>query len=127
MKYLLDTNIFLEILLSQAKEKACENFIQQNALACAFTDFILHSIGVITLKQKKPVLFDRFCNDVLQNVPLLSLLVANYESLINFYQQYNLDFDDSYQFAIAQVHQLTIVTMDSDFKKIQHVLPVMFL
>ena len=30
-------------------------------------------------------------------------------------QKYKLDFDDSYQFSIAQKYELTIVTFDKDF------------
>jgi len=30
-------------------------------------------------------------------------------------QKYNLDFDDSYQFSIAQKYDLTIITFDKDF------------
>ena len=38
MNYLVDTNIFLEILLNQAGRKRCEAFLQgEKGAACLFT------------------------------------------------------------------------------------------
>ncbi len=47
MNYLVDTNIFLEILLNQNGRKKCETFLQDEPGAAWISDFTLHSIGVI--------------------------------------------------------------------------------
>jgi len=51
--YLLDTNIFLEILLDQEKKSACQKFISKNSDKIAISDFSFHSIAVILFRYKK--------------------------------------------------------------------------
>jgi len=44
IKFLVDTNIFLEILLGQNKENICRDFIDKYSENIAFSDFSLHYI-----------------------------------------------------------------------------------
>lgn len=53
MKYLVDTNIILEILLKQAKAEKCKVFLEKYFSECALSDFSLHSIGVLLFKIKE--------------------------------------------------------------------------
>jgi len=46
---------------------------------------------------------------------LLSLDTVDLLDVITNIQKYKLDFDDSYQFSIAQKYDLTIITFDKDF------------
>jgi hypothetical protein len=39
MSFLVDTNVFLEILLNQPGRAKCEQFLQQNPGALAIADF----------------------------------------------------------------------------------------
>lgn len=48
---------------------------------------------------------------------LLSLGVADMESIIAAAQRFNLDFDDAYQYVTAEKHNLAIVSFDSDFDR----------
>ena len=48
--YLVDTNIFLEVLLDQAKKEECEKFLYQlknGKKTGVITDFTVHSIMVV--------------------------------------------------------------------------------
>ena len=45
--YLIDTNIFLEVLLTQEKKETCKKFLDENIKNLYISDFSLHSIGVI--------------------------------------------------------------------------------
>jgi len=63
MNHLVDTNIFLEILLNQAARKKCEAFLQGEKGAAWISDFSLHSIGVLLFRQKRTELFDKFVQD----------------------------------------------------------------
>ena len=45
----------------------------------------------------------------------LSLDAIDLIDVITNIQKFKLDFDDSYQFSIAQKYDLTIVTFDKDF------------
>jgi len=51
--YLIDTNIFLEILLRRENYKAALSFLKNNK-ELHMSDFSLHSIGVILVKLTKP-------------------------------------------------------------------------
>lgn len=45
--FLVDTNIFLEILPGQEKKTICKEFLDDNAGNLNISDFSLHSLGVI--------------------------------------------------------------------------------
>jgi len=73
MMFLVDANVFLEILLRQTKKEVCKKFLENNIGSLNITDFSLHSIGVILFKYNKDDVFQRFVEDVMPNVKLLSL------------------------------------------------------
>ncbi len=125
--FLVDTNIFLEILLGQEKEVICRDFLVENVENLGISDFSLYSIGVILSKIKRIEVFEEFVGDVL---PLISVIVLDrdlYGEIIRLEKEKNMDFDDSYQVAVAKYHDLKIVTMDSDFKQVADEVEVIFL
>ena len=125
--FLVDTNIFLEILLGQRKKEEAKKFLSKNIGRLYITDFSLHSIGVILFKLKKPEVFEEFVRYVLPNVEILSLPQESYPELVTLHKKLSLDFDDAYQCAVANVFDLTIVTMDEDFVKALDYVKVLFL
>jgi uncharacterized protein len=127
MIYLIDTNIFLEILLRQSKKEICKAFLQQNIGKFCISDFSFHSISVILLRYGKSNVFAEFVRDVLPAAEIISLPASLYSNLIGINQERQLDFDDAYQFAVAKTNQLQIVTMDRDFMKVQDLVEVIFL
>ncbi|NOR78086.1 MAG: PIN domain-containing protein [Methanophagales archaeon] len=116
--FLVDTNVFLEILLGQAKKESGKKFLDDNIGNLNITDFSLHSIGVILFRYDKESIFQNFVEDVIPNVSLLSLPIKMYGEVINASRNLNLDFDDAYQYSIAKYHGLKVVTMDKDFEGI---------
>lgn len=127
MKRLIDTNIFLEIFLNQARRSDCEQYLNQHIGYLQLSDFTLHSISVLLFKRGKYTDFQRFTTDVLPKVQLLSLPQNQYFDLSLYASTYGLDFDDTYQFAIAKEYNLTTATMDTDFRKVAQVVPVEFI
>ncbi|EHR78345.1 DNA-binding protein [Thermococcus litoralis DSM 5473] len=125
--FLVDTNVFLEILLGQKKKEEAKKFLSENIDRLYMTDFSLHSIGVILFKLRKPEVFEEFIEDVLPNVEILSLPVESYPELIRIHKTFNLNFDDAYQCAVANVFDLTVVTMDTDFTKALNYVKILFL
>ncbi|HLR76263.1 MAG TPA: PIN domain-containing protein [Balneolaceae bacterium] len=115
---LIDTNIFLEILLSQRRAKDSKIFLNQNTSSLAISDFSLHSIGVILYRQKKYSLFTSFWNDLENKIKLLSLPVAKYFTIEKISVKYALDFDDSYQLSVAQEYGIILATLDKDFESV---------
>jgi predicted nucleic acid-binding protein len=125
--YLFDTNIFLEILLSQEKSADCKQALVDNADCISISDFSLHSIGVILFRHKKEDVFNKFTKDILPNVDIVSLSTGSYRKLSVLKDKYNLDFDDSYQYKVAKENGLAIVTMDKDFKRVEEKINVKFI
>ena len=100
--YLFDTNIFLEILLSQEKSAVCKKAMIDNIDCIFISDFSLHSIGVILFRHKKEKVFNNFVTDVLPKIDIVSLSRESYGKLSELKDEYNLDFDDSYQCRVAE-------------------------
>jgi predicted nucleic acid-binding protein len=119
--FLVDTNVFLEILLRQDEKESCKKFLDNNIGNLNITDFSLHSIGVILFKYGKEEIFQKFVEDVLPTTRFLSLPMELYKEVVYVGKSLNLDFDDAYQYSIAKYHGLKVVTMDKDFKKIKDV------
>jgi uncharacterized protein len=110
--FLADTNIFLEVLLAGNKADTCKSFLNQDHGKIHLSDFSLHSIGVILFRQRKELVFKAFFEDVSINTWILSLAKESYSKLPEIKQRFNLDFDDAYQFQVAEDHKLAIATMD---------------
>lgn len=118
IRYLVDTNVWLERLLDQEKSIIASKFFDIIPTDSLFvSDFSIHSIGVILSRLKKYDIFKKFINDLFINgqIELLSLGSYDLIDVIGNIQMYKLDFDDSYQFSVAQKYDLTIVSFDKDF------------
>ncbi|MBF0275519.1 MAG: PIN domain-containing protein [Nitrospinae bacterium] len=117
--YLADTNVFLEILLSQEKREECKKILSNHMGDISLTDFSLHSIGVILFRHGMGEIFKEFSNDVLPKVNLITLSKASYKELPAILKMYGLDFDDAYQFKVAIENDFEIITLDKDFEKVK--------
>jgi uncharacterized protein len=127
MNYLIDTNIFLEILLNQAGRKKCEAFLQGEKGASWISDFTLHSIGVLLFRQKRTELFDEFAADTLSQFTILSLSETGYSKLADVDKRRELDFDDAYQFVVALENKLAFATQNKDFQRVRSLVDVRLL
>jgi predicted nucleic acid-binding protein len=128
MRYLVDTNIWLERLLDQEKSEVISQFLDIIPLHDLFvSDFSIHSIGVILSRYKKFLVFSKFLDDLFVNgqIGQLSLNPHELMQVISNMQEFNLDFDDVYQLSVSQKYDLVIVTFDRDFnsKEIQKTTP----
>jgi hypothetical protein len=120
MRLLLDTNIFLEIVLEQERAPEAKSLLI-NADQHEFfaSDFSLHSIGLALFRPRRYEMFRVFVKDMLlvAGTTLLSLNVADMGSVAVAAERFKLDFDDAYQYVVAGKHNLTIVSFDSDFDR----------
>ena len=119
--FLIDTNIFLEILLNQNKKESCKKFLSSNADKLSITDFSLHSIGVILFRYHKEDIFQKFAEDIMPNTKLISLPIGLYEEVVDARKSMDLDFDDAYQYSLAKYYRLKLVTIDRDFRKVKDI------
>lgn len=125
--YLIDTNIFLEILLLQERKETCKNFLDANIGSMSISDFSLHSIGVILFRNNKDNVFLEFTKDIIPKVDIITLHKSLYEELPHDKNTFGLDFDDLYQYKIAKERDLKIVTLDKYFEKVNKAIEVIFL
>ena len=118
--YLLDTNIWLERLLNQEKSADVTRFLNKIPTASLMiTDFSFHSIGVILSRYNQPETLQRFTQDMFidNTVTLVTLEASDIARLIEIMEQFQLDFDDAYQYVAAEKYDAQIISFDSDFDK----------
>jgi len=121
--YLVDTNVWLELLLEQQKEADIRQFFQNvEARLLSITDFSLYSIGVILTKLKKDDVFKDFLSDTIEDSGVIRICLdtIDLKQIITVRQKYQLDFDDSYQYVSAEKYNYIIVSFDSDFDRTEH-------
>lgn len=118
--YLIDTNVWLERLLDQARSDEVGRFLDTITSESLFvTDFAFHSIGVILIRLNQKEALARFVKDAFIDgaVVLIRLEPEDTQRLINAVEQFNLDFDDAYHYVAAEKHNLTLVSFDTDFDR----------
>lgn len=115
--YLVDTNIFLEGLLQQQESESVKSFFLDIDLGLmSITDLALHSIGIILFRLGKHELFVKFLHDlIIDGMEILSLGERDLKGLEKVSKTFHLDFDDAYQYAVAELHDLQLVSFDKDF------------
>jgi len=119
--YLIDTNIFLEILLEQDKCRECEallNNIRNSSLMFYVSSFTLHSIEVTMIRNNKMNELIEFLSDVIASRIIRIDTNTNEElNILKIMKKLKLDFDDSIQFYICQKNDFQIISYDKHFDK----------
>jgi uncharacterized protein len=118
VRYLVDTNVWLERLLDQDKSDVAQRFFELISPDKIFvSDFALHSIGVILSRLNKIEVLSKFIDDLFINgmIEQISLDALDLLDVIDNIKRFKLDFDDAYQYTVARKYDLIIVTFDKDF------------
>jgi len=118
--YLVDTNIWLERLLDQARSEEVGQFLSEIAAdQLLMSDFTLHSIGIILNRLGRRAVLPRFVDDlfVQGSVVLVAVRPDAMHRLVEVMDRYNLDFDDAYQYVAAETNDAEIVSFDVDFDR----------
>ena len=105
--YLLDSSLFLELLLDQHKADEVEEL------------FSLYSVGIILFRRKLFEVYAQFLDELIVKggVQLLRLSLQDTGGLIDVAQKFNLDFDDAYQYTVAEKYRPEIISFDGDFDR----------
>lgn len=120
MRLLIDTNIVLEILLAQDKAREAEALLRKtDEHEFYITDYSLHTIGLLLFRRGQHDVFRQVLEDLIlrARTVVASLPAEEVETLIRTAGEFDLDFDDSYQYAVAEKYGLSIVSFDSDFDR----------
>lgn len=116
--YLVDTNVWLERLLEQERAEEVKRFLDSvSSDQLSITDFSFHSIGVILNRLNRREGLLRFVQDTLIDgaVRLIRLSPADTQRQVSVIEQLRLDFDDAYQYVMAEQYNFTLISFDSDF------------
>ena len=122
--YLLDTNIWLERLLDQERSAEVGEFLQQTpSEELMISDFSLHSIGVILSRLGKQGILPEFIDDLFinGNIHLGTTPPEEMSQIVEIMERFRLDFDDAYQYVVAQRYDAIIVSFDGDFDRTEQV------
>ena len=118
--YLLDTNIFLELLLEQGNSDSVRALLtSKSPEELSISDLAFHSIGIILYQKNAAHLFTDFIRDLFGDggIAIISLRIEDMERLEHVSTTFNLDFDDAYQYVIAEKFGLVLVSFDTDFDR----------
>jgi predicted nucleic acid-binding protein len=119
--FLIDTDIFLEVMLARAKRTACIAFLESVKTGrekAAVTDFTIYSIMIILDSHGKLRELDRFLRS-LSAYKGLALYAASLEDkleAVELADNEEFDIDDAVQYASARsIRAKAIVSLDKDF------------
>ena len=118
--YLLDTNIFLEYILRRSRVEEVKDFFHRADLTTlTISDFSLHTMGVIFLREHKSKEFLTFINEdiIASGIRVISVAPDTFSKITGAADRFHLDFDDAYQYAVAEQNRLSIVSFDKDFDR----------
>src|SRR6266403_498316 len=103
--YLVDTNVWLERLLNQAKSDGVGKFLSVvSSHELYVTDFAFHSICVILTRLARTKVLLDFVQDVFVDgeVNLVSIKPTDIQLLVDAVDTHKFDFDDAYQYVAAK-------------------------
>lgn len=121
--YLIDTNIFLEVLLGRKNKDECISLfrmIERGEVKAFTTSFVIHSIEVIMDNFKKINELKIFLEVVTEfkGLEIYSTDIEDEISAIDMMKE-GLDFDDALQSYIAKKLGAKIVSFDKHFDKVK--------
>ncbi len=120
--YLIDTNIFLEVLLNREKRKECEKFlkkVEDGEIIGVVTTFSLHSIAIIIEKLKGLRYYKKFLEIIktFRGLVIYSTTLLDEIEICKIAEKYSLTFDDALHYYVAKRFGLALVSLDQDFDK----------
>ncbi len=116
--YLVDTNIWLERLLAQARADEVRRLLDTvPSDQLLLSHFSLHSIGVILGRSHQHDTLQQFTRDLFLNgaVKLATVPPEAFDQIVAAMMNQRLDFDDAYQYVAARQAGAELVSFDADF------------
>jgi len=123
--YLIDTNIFLEVLLSQKRKDECESFLTQvksGKKIGVVTDFTVHSIIGIMGSLNRLNELKTFLTSLTayKGLRIYSATLADEVNAIEIALNQQLDMDDSIQYSTALALNVeAIISFDKHFDSLK--------
>jgi len=118
---LIDTNIFLEVMLAQTKRKACMDFlaaVRAGKVKATVTDFTIYSVMIILDGRGKLRELDRFLRSLsaYKGLTLYATSLEDKVDAVELAANGEFDVDDAIQYASARrLRVKAVVSLDRDF------------
>lgn len=119
--FLVDTSVWLEILLDQDAREEARRFLEEAPPGTLLvSEFTLYSIGLILGHEEDPGTYTTFLRETVErgSVARIRLSLANLSRLPDAMKRHDLDFDDAYQHLAARQADAVVVSFDDDFDAI---------
>ena len=120
VKFLVDTNVWLELLLAQSRAAEAETFLSKIPVSdLAISDFSLHSIGIILSARNQDAAFASFLSSFVEpdGISVIKIDPSRLAGVVAAMRNYKLDFDDAYQYTLAAEYDLQIISFDAHFDR----------
>jgi len=120
MTYLVDTNVWFELLLGSDRASMVRLFLRTvDANLLAVTELTLYVLATILSGLERDDVLADLIADLFQGsgVNRMRLDAADLQRIPAVRQQFGLDFDDAYQYIAARKYELVIVSFDEDFDR----------
>lgn len=117
MRLLIDTNVFLEMIYNQRRAADAKTLLESDDHQLYITDFALHSIGVSMLNRGLASRWPDFISETILSgqVQVITVPYDLLPEVMLTAGRLHLDFDDAYQYFVAEFNDLTLVSFDRDF------------
>jgi len=119
--YLVDTNIFLEVMLSRGRKDECKRFLgllRDGRASGVVTDFSVHSIMVVLDSLGRRQALRTFLASLAgyRGLHIHYTTLADEVRAVDLAERHHLDIDDAVQYAVAiSTRAQAIVSFDRDF------------
>lgn len=119
--YLIDTNIFLEVMLSQARSNECKIFldsIKNGKVKACITDFSIYSIMLIMSSLSKVNELKNFLSSLsaYKGLTIYHIKLTDMLRVTEVIEKKGLDIDDAIQYSVAIASRVkAIVSFDKHF------------
>jgi len=123
--YLVDTNIFLEVLLARGRRRECKEFLKllrDGRVDGIVTDFTLHSIIVLMDHLKKLDELKIFLSSLrgYKGLHVYTTSLIDEVNAVDVAVENGLDMDDAIQYAVAlKLNVKAIVSFDKHFDNLK--------
>lgn len=120
MKYLIDTSVWLEVLLNQdSADEARDLFADLLNHEIAISDFALHSLTIVLRGLDERETLVLMVDNMLTryNIEIVTLEPSDMKDVYDACEDYGLDVDDAYQYVAAKKSGYTLISFDRDFNR----------
>jgi predicted nucleic acid-binding protein len=123
--YLIDTNIFLEVLLGRAEKEECKKLLRElrdGRKSAIITDFSIHSIIVIMDGLGRLNALKTFLLSLLayKGLHIHNTTIVDEVKAVEIATKQNLDMDDAIQYSSAlSINAEAIISFDKHFDNLQ--------